>query len=114
MPEQQPGAAPVSNERAPNIRDRRVHSSGLGAWFGHHLYSFIASLGRVFRKPWATLLTIGVMAVALALPLGLWLVLANVERFAGEVQTSRGIAVYLKDGTDAARANAIASDLRKR
>ena len=95
-------------------RDRRVHSSGLGAWFDHHLYSFVASLGRVFRKPWATLLTIGVMAVALALPLGLWVVLSNVQRFAGEVQTSRHISVYLKQGADAASANAIAGTLRQR
>ena len=91
-----------------------MHSSGLGAWFDHHLYSFVASLGRVFRKPWATLLTIGVMAVALALPLGLWVVLSNMQRFAGEVQTSRHISVYLKDGTDAARANAVAAGLRAR
>ena len=96
------------------VRDRRVHSSGPGAWVDHHLYSFIASLGRLFRKPWATLLTVGVMAVALALPLGLWVVLANVQRFAGEVQSSRQISVYLKDGTDAARANAIATELRAR
>lgn len=114
MPEQQVGAMPAPNGRAANTRDRRVHSSGLGAWVDHHLYSFIASLGRVFRKPWATLLTIGVMAVALALPLGLWIVLANVERFAGQVQSSRQVAVYLKEGTDATRANAIAGQLRKR
>src|SRR6478735_5664043 len=33
-------------------------------WFDHHLYSFVASLGRVARKPWSTILTVGVMAVA--------------------------------------------------
>ena len=99
--------------RAP-ARDRRVQSSGFGAWIDHHLYSFVASLGRFFRKPWSTLLTIGVMAVALALPLGLWVVLGNVERFAGEVQTSRRISVFLKDDVDAARAQALAKTLRER
>lgn len=94
-----------------NVRDRRVHSSGVGAWVDHHLYSFVASFGRFFRRPWATLLTIGVMAVALALPLGLWVVLGNVQRFAGDVQASRQISVFLKDGTDAAR---VAADIRKR
>ena len=93
------------------MRERRTHSSKPGMWFDHHLYSFVASLGRFFRKPWSTLLTIGVMAVALALPLGLWVVLGNVQRFAGEVQASRQISVFLKDGTDAAR---VASDIRKR
>ena len=67
-------------------------NSRIGTWFDHHVYSFVASLGRVLGKPWATALTVGVMAVALALPLGLWLVLGNVARFSGSVQQSREIS----------------------
>jgi cell division transport system permease protein len=100
----------ASADRAPP-RPRR---SGLGTWFDHHVYSFVASLGRVLRKPWATALTVGVMAVALALPLGLWLVLGNVERFSGSVQQSREISVFLKQDVDAARANALVELLRAR
>src|SRR5690606_16236619 len=73
-----------------------------------------ASCGRMLRKPWATLLTVGVMAVALALPLGLWLVLDNVERFSGSVQQSREISVFLKQDIDEARAKALAEELRGR
>jgi cell division transport system permease protein len=83
-------------------------------WFDHHLYSFVASLGRVARRPWATVLTVGVMAVALALPLGLWLVLGNVERFAGNVQQARAISVFLKPAMDVAQAQALATTLRGR
>ena len=36
--------------------------SRIGMWFDHHVYSLVASLGRLFRKPWATALTVGVMA----------------------------------------------------
>jgi cell division transport system permease protein len=92
----------------------KVGSSRIGTWFDHHVYSFVASLGRVLRKPWATLLTVGVMAVALALPLGLWLVLGNVERFSGSVQQSREISVFLKQDVAAARATALADVLRAR
>ena len=91
-----------------------AQSSALGAWIDHHLYSFVASLGRFFRKPWSTLLTIGVMAVALALPLGQWVVLGNVERFAGDVQTSRRISIFLKQDVEATRARALADELRRR
>jgi cell division transport system permease protein len=83
-------------------------------WFDHHLYSFVASLGRIARRPWATALTVGVMAVALALPLGLWLVLGNVERFAGNVQQARAISVFLKPAIDGAHAQALAQTLRGR
>lgn len=88
--------------------------SGLGIWLDQHLYSFVASLGRIVRKPWATLLTIGVMAVAFALPLGLWLVLSNVEHFAGSVQQSREVDLFLKPEIDVARARALAEELRGR
>jgi len=88
--------------------------SGVGTWFDHHLYSFLASLGRVLRKPWSTVLTVGVMAVALALPLGLWLVLQNVERFAGDVQQSRQIHLFLKPEVGLERARVLAEQLRGR
>jgi cell division transport system permease protein len=54
------------------------------------------------------------MAVALALPLGLWLVLGNVERFAGNVQQARAISVFLKPAVDVAQAQALAATLRGR
>ena len=102
MAEQTAGARPA---RAP---------SRVGTWLDHHLYSLVASLGRIGRRPWATALTVGVMAVALALPLGLWLVLGNVARFSGEVQRSREISVFLKAEVDGARAQALARSLRGR
>ena len=97
------------NERATN-----VHASRFGAWLDHHGFSIVASLGRLLRRPWATLLTVGVMALALALPLGLWLVLQNTARLGGEVQASRDVAVFLKPELDAAAAQALAQTLRAR
>ena len=88
--------------------------SGIGIWLDQHLYSFVSSLGRAARRPWATLLTIGVMAIALALPLGLWLALQNVGHFAGDVQQSREIDLFLKPDTPVARAQALALELRGR
>jgi cell division transport system permease protein len=88
--------------------------SRLGTWVDHHVYSLVASLGRMLRKPWATALTVGVMAVALALPLGLWAALANIERFTGDVEQSRQIALFLKPAVDAQRASALADELRAR
>lgn len=88
--------------------------SRLGMWFDHHVYSLVASLGRMFRKPWATALTVGVMAVALALPLGLWATLQNIERFAGSVQQSRQVSVFLKPAVATDRARALAEALQAR
>ena len=103
----------MSDQRV-NERAEKVQASRFGAWLDHHGYSIVASLGRLLRKPWATLLTVGVMAVALALPLGLWLVLGNMARLGGEVRESRDIAVFLKMDVDAAQAEAVAASLRAR
>jgi cell division transport system permease protein len=95
------------------LREPRPRS-GIGTWFDHHLYSFVASLGRALRKPWSTLLTVGVMAMALALPLGLWLVLTNVERFTSDVQQSRQVNLFLKPEVGLERARALTEQLRGR
>lgn len=93
---------------------RDVPASTFGTWVDHHMFSIVASLGRIFSRPIAALLTIAVMALALALPLGLWLVLGNVERFSGSVQQSREISVFLKPEISAGRASALAAELRQR
>lgn len=88
--------------------------SRIGMWLDHHAYSLVASLGRMLRKPWATALTVGVMAVALALPLGLWATLQNIERFVADVQQSRQVSVFLKTDVPAERARALATGLKAR
>jgi cell division transport system permease protein len=88
--------------------------SRLGIWISHHLHSVVFSLGRALRKPWATLLTVAVMALALALPLGLSIALDNLKHFAGSVQQSRDIDLFLKPELDAAAAQSLAQMLRDR
>ena len=84
------------------------------AWREQHAYSLVSSLGRMLRRPIASLLTIGVMAVAIALPLGLGVALANIERFSGNVRESREISVFLKPAVNAATAGRVADELRQR
>lgn len=92
----------------------RKPPSAVGTWVDHHLYSLLSSLGRISRRPWATLLTIGVMAVALALPLGLWLALDNVARLGGDVQASRQVDAFLQTDLTVAQAGVLAEALRAR
>jgi cell division transport system permease protein len=108
------GAGKAPEKRATAERSRRGPGSALRAWRDLHLYSLVSSLGRIAARPWATALTIGVMAIALALPLGLWLALANVERFSGSARESREIGAFLVPGIEAAKANALVAELRGR
>ncbi|MDC7807451.1 permease-like cell division protein FtsX [Luteimonas sp BLCC-B24] len=99
---------------APRNAPARAAASPVGTWADHHAYSVVASLGRLFHRPWSTALTIGVMAVALALPLGLWLVLDNLGRLGGSIDASREISVFLDQEVEAGRAQALAGELRGR
>ena len=96
----------------------RVNAGGarkrLRAWREQHVYSLVSSLGRFFQRPFATLLTVGVMAVAMALPLGLGLALANIERLSGSLRESREIGVFLNAEVGAEQASRLAEELRRR
>ena len=64
-------------------------------WGENHLHSCSASLGRLVRRPWATLLTVAVMALSMVLPLALSSFLENLHVLAGSVQQSRDMNVVL-------------------
>jgi cell division transport system permease protein len=76
---------------------RRAPGGGrFGAWREAHLYSLLSSLGRLARRPWASLLTVGVMAIALALPLCLALLLQNLERLSGSFRAASELSLFLQ------------------
>jgi cell division transport system permease protein len=85
----------------------------LGAWRDLHLYSMVSSFGRLVQRPWATLLTVGVIAIALALPVLLALTLANVERVSGSFRESRDVSLFLEPATSAVRAEALCDEVRR-
>jgi len=87
-------------------------SSPLRDWLAGHADSATSSFLRLWRKPVAALLTISAMALVLSLPLGLWLALHNLEHLPAAVERSRTIELFLTPGTDHARAQALAAQLR--
>ena len=111
-------SAPAKGDTRAAPTAARVATGGFGkrfkAWREQHAYSLVSSLGRFFQRPFSTLLTVGVMAVAMALPLGLAVALANVERLSGSVRESREIGVFLKTEVDARAAERLATELRER
>ena len=76
----------------------------MNAWLRHHGRSLAATLRRFARSPGATALNVLAIGVALALPLGAWVVLANAERLAGHVAGDPQLAVFM--APDAVRADA--------
>jgi cell division transport system permease protein len=78
------------------------------------LYSLFSSLGRLAARPWATVLTLAVMSLAMALPLLFWLLLDNARQVSGSVEDARAVSAFLKADLDSAAVQALAKRLRER
>ncbi len=65
------------------------------AWVESHRSSLLDSLRRLGKHPIGSFFTCLVMAVALSLPMGLSLLLSNVERLGGSWQRAAQISLYL-------------------
>ena len=88
--------------------------SAVTAWLGQHARAASSSLRRCLRRPWATLLTVSVMALALALPMGLSIALDNLKHFTGSVQQSRQISLFLQPDFSVEQARALQAELEQR
>ena len=86
----------------------------MGAWFTRHLQVCISSLGKLAATPLATLMTILVIAITLALPALLHLVVRNGLEITGGWAPATDLSVYLTPGTSDDASNALSQLLRAR
>lgn len=77
-------------------------SSGpLASWAARHVNTAIAALGRLARQPFASFMTILVIAVTLALPSAMHLLIKNAQSVSATWDSALDFSIYLKAGTSA-------------
>ena len=86
-------------------------SSQLHSWLDSHRASLRDSLGRLWQQPFGSFFTCLVMAIALSLPMGLALLLDNVERLSGTWQHAARISVFLEMNVSDAEGQALRDDI---
>jgi cell division transport system permease protein len=84
------------------------------AYFMRHAQTLVGSLGRLAREPFASFMTMAVIAIALALPLSLDLILQNALGATSAWHDAFELSVYLDRSASTARAEAIAKELQQR
>jgi cell division transport system permease protein len=84
----------------------------IGTYFERHAQTLVGSLGRIVKQPIATFMTMGVIAVALALPLFLNLLLQNARVATGNLNEAFNLSVYMDKKAGPARTQAVAKLLR--
>ncbi len=74
-----------------------VRSSGpISTWFSRHVSTAGDSLGRLFRQPFASLMIVLVIAVTLAIPASLNLVVKNAQAVSAGWDNALDFSIYLK------------------
>jgi len=89
-------------------------SGAISSYGTRHLQALFGALGRLSRAPLATLLTLLVIGVALALPAGLALVVNNLRLATGDLSNAVDFSVHFKLGTPIERVEQIAKNARER
>ena len=84
------------------------------AYFLRQAQTLVGSLGRIARHPFASAMTMAVIAIGLALPLCLQLLLQNAVAMTSGWNDAFELSVYLQKAASPARAEAIAHSLRQR
>ncbi len=77
------------------MRNSPLKSSRFLSYLGHHVRVSLASLGRLYTQPIATIMTAAVISIALALPVGLYIALANIGQVSTDWDTSTQISLFL-------------------
>jgi cell division transport system permease protein len=83
-------------------------------WLERHLQTLVGSLGRLWQQPFAALLTILVIGIALALPACLHVLVQNVRAASGGWSNALDVSVYLKQSASLQDARSLAERVRKR
>jgi len=79
-----------------------------------HRQNFVDALRRLGRQPFATLLTVLVIAIAIALPAGLRVLVNNLGHLSGGWQSAAEFTVYFKRDVPTDRARALSRDVAAR
>ena len=82
-------------------------------WLRHQKHALTRALYRLLAQPIATLLTTLAMGVAISLPSGLYLMLGNLNRLAGDLPAQPEISLFLNAEASAAQKQAIAARLKQ-
>ena len=92
-----------------------TRSSGpVSAWASRHVSTALAALGRLAAQPFASFLTVLVIAVTLALPAAMHLAIKNAQSISGSWASALDFSVYLNPSESADSARRLADIIAQR
>jgi cell division transport system permease protein len=96
----------------PESANQRARSSPFKAYFVNHLRTFIGSLGFLWRNALSSSMTMAVIAIALALPSGMYVLLNNLSQVSVGWDDSAQISLFLKTDINDDQAEKLVNKLK--
>jgi len=108
-----PPVKPVRQEiRQTNLAGGGLHDK-LNAYRDLHAHAFFSSLGRLVASPFTSIITIAVLAIAISLASGFYILVNNLQQLTGNLETSNQISLFLRDDVSEMHANKLANNVRE-
>ena len=89
-------------------------SSSISIWFARHVGTSVASLGRLIRQPFSSFMIVLVIAVTLALPAAINLIVKNAQTISGSWDNALDFSVFLKQDLPESEAEGLARLIEQR
>jgi cell division transport system permease protein len=76
-------------------------------------HALFSSLGRLVASPFTSIMTIAVLAIAISLAGGFYILVMNLQQLTGNLETSNQISLFLKEDVSDVHANKFAQSVRQ-
>ncbi len=86
----------------------------LASYVQHHRRTLVSSFQRLLAKPVQSLMTVLVIAIAMALPAALYVAVSNLQQLAGGVELNARMSVFIEKGVDEEEIAALVAELETR
>jgi len=83
------------------------------AYLHIHAHALFSSLGRLVRNPFSSAMSIVVMAIAISLASGFYLLVVNTQQLAGNIESTNQISLFLKSTFSDKAGENLADRIRK-
>ncbi|WP_394754640.1 permease-like cell division protein FtsX [Crenothrix sp.] len=99
--------------------DNRKNTASRGGFFSkveayrdQHAHALFSSLGRMVASPFASIVTIIVLAITISLAGGFYMLVVNLQQLTGSLEDSNQISLFLKDDVSDAYASKFADSIK--
>lgn len=104
----------MTDKKGQNSKPATKSQGRFSAWAMRHVSTAIGAFGRLARQPFASLMTILVIAVTLALPAAMHLLVKNAQSVSDSWDNALDFSVYLKKDTELEDASRLADIIGQR